>query len=305
VQIATKADADDVNDLSENLAAKDADLETQIAMATEQLNTNVDTLSTIGSGHYTCEDGWGGSVCTTPCAFNGALEFGTLDGGDKIPNNQISISSHSTCYNNPNRCAESSLDGNKGFLLNGLYDTLWTQGTEGYIIYDMGGARTISSVTIWNQGEYSDCHRHITGFDISYSDTAENSGFTTVAQPRGFTDCLQTQAKQATTQTVNGVSYQGTPDTITTEVAGGNSARYWKFEVPDECKPSSVFGIIRRLSSQEKPWTSSSWAGQFTSSPPPRRRTPRRAGRRAPPVSFMLSVPAHCRTAATKSGVPR
>jgi hypothetical protein len=64
IAIAAKADANDVYDLAEDMAEKDADLETQIAMATEQLNTNVDTLSTIESGHYVCEDGWGGGVCT-------------------------------------------------------------------------------------------------------------------------------------------------------------------------------------------------------------------------------------------------
>ena len=33
-------------------------------------------------------------------------------------------------------------------------------------------------------------------------------------------------------------------DTITTEVAGNNLARYWKFEVPNECKPNDYFGIV-------------------------------------------------------------
>jgi hypothetical protein len=104
--------------------------------------------------------------------------------GEVIPNNQISISSHSTCHS-ATRCAEQSLDGNKCFNFNQMQDTLWNANTEAYIIYDMGGTRTISSVTIWNQGEYAGCARHITGFDISYSHTAENGGFTTVARPRG------------------------------------------------------------------------------------------------------------------------
>ena len=50
ITIATKADADDVNNLAENLAAKDADLETQVTQAAEQLNTNVDALSTSVEG---------------------------------------------------------------------------------------------------------------------------------------------------------------------------------------------------------------------------------------------------------------
>jgi hypothetical protein len=61
---------------------------------------------------------------------------------------------------------------------------------------------------------------------------------------RAVTDCLRSTNAQCTTQTVNGVSYEGTPDTITAEVAGGSSARYWKFEVPGECKPDDYFGIM-------------------------------------------------------------
>ena len=53
ITIATKADADDVNNLAEDMAAKDADLESQVTTAAEQLNTNIDALSTSVEGMQT------------------------------------------------------------------------------------------------------------------------------------------------------------------------------------------------------------------------------------------------------------
>jgi hypothetical protein len=41
IAIATKADADDLNDLAEDMAAKDVDLESQVTLATEQVSTAV------------------------------------------------------------------------------------------------------------------------------------------------------------------------------------------------------------------------------------------------------------------------
>ena len=76
IAIATKADADDVNDLAENLAAKDTDLEIQVTMAAEQLNTNVDTLSTSVEGMRTNIDELAtvGFPLVVRCRF-GRLEF--------------------------------------------------------------------------------------------------------------------------------------------------------------------------------------------------------------------------------------
>jgi hypothetical protein len=63
------------------------------------------------------------------------------------------------------------------------------------------------------------------------------------AATQRLTDCLHTREHQCTTQTVNAVSYEGTPDTITTGVAGGNSACYWKFEVSDESTPRQLYEL--------------------------------------------------------------
>ena len=53
IAIATKANADDVNNLAESMAAKDADIETQVTIAAALLNTNVDALSTSVEGMQT------------------------------------------------------------------------------------------------------------------------------------------------------------------------------------------------------------------------------------------------------------
>ena len=42
-----------MNDLAEDMAAKDADLESQVTMTTEQLNANVSTLSITVEGMQT------------------------------------------------------------------------------------------------------------------------------------------------------------------------------------------------------------------------------------------------------------
>ena len=41
IAIATKADADDLNDLAEDMAAKNAGLESQVTLATEQVSTSI------------------------------------------------------------------------------------------------------------------------------------------------------------------------------------------------------------------------------------------------------------------------
>ena len=148
----------------------------------------------------------------------------------ELDNSQISISSHSDCYSE-SRCAEETLDGITCWNDGGL-DVLWRPGTEGYIIYDMGEDRAISSVTIWNQNEYNSCQRHITGFDLYYSDSPD-TGFTIAAQPRDI-PCFTSSNAECPN-----------PDVHTVSVDGGNSARYWQLYVPDECKPSGdYFGIM-------------------------------------------------------------
>ena len=56
IAIATKANANDVNNLAESMAAKDADIETQVTTAAEQLNTNIVTISTTVNSLPTVED---------------------------------------------------------------------------------------------------------------------------------------------------------------------------------------------------------------------------------------------------------
>jgi hypothetical protein len=127
---------------------------------------------------------------------------------------EISISSHFACHGE-HRCAEQTLDGVTCFGGDGgeVNDVPWNPGTEAWIVYDMGVARMISSVTIWHQNEYNACQRHISGYDLSYSDSPD-SGFVLSLSTRDF-ECRQTSARQCPNLDVD-----------TTEVPGGNSARY-------------------------------------------------------------------------------
>ena len=80
IAIATKADADDLNDLAEDMAAKDADLESQVTMAAEQLlqltamQAQIDGLTNAtssgsnsgdsGDSHFMCANGYAGVGCS-------------------------------------------------------------------------------------------------------------------------------------------------------------------------------------------------------------------------------------------------
>ena len=185
------------------------------------------TAAATGSGVY---------ASNTSCISRGTRVVYTV-----VPNVEISISSHSTCYSE-GRCAENTLDGatciecaddmlDDEICIGRGLDVLWHPNSGGSIVYDMGVARKISSVTIWNQNEYNDCRNHITGYDLSYSDNPTN-GFAVVAQPRDFR-CRTSSKRQCPN-----------PDVDTTEVTGGNSARYWKLEIPDVCKSNGHFGFM-------------------------------------------------------------
>ena len=188
------------------------------------------------------------------------------------PNNDFDISAYPSDQTLKNYC-DKTLDGIKGcgndackLWPSGVNTYANTYPNEAFLTYDLGSSRTITSVTIWNDDRSALCASQITGFDLSFSNSP-NSGFTTVAQPRigqitrtGYIscskavwggcyhgsqhesrsdalypgNCKQTVSNQCTTETVNGVSYVGTPDTITTAVTGVNSARYWKLDIPDD-----------------------------------------------------------------------
>ena len=56
IAIAAKANANDVDDLGEDMVGTHADLETQVLLVVEQLNTNVGMLNTTAGGIQTSID---------------------------------------------------------------------------------------------------------------------------------------------------------------------------------------------------------------------------------------------------------
>jgi len=168
-------------------------------------------------------------ISTTTGTFSGDVGIGTtnpqtklnvhgsVSTGRNLAREVGTVISYNSQFNN-SRGAANIINGDKNFEIhNSDWITASGQRNNAYVVIDLGTARSVDRLVIYNQNEYSDSRREVKGFQLHGSN--DNSTWTTVIT----SECGRSNAHEANPGWSFRIPQNWDDD------AEGTSYRYWKF----------------------------------------------------------------------------